>query len=115
MKNLVDDRKKLSEEASYLMEHTKWWDKIPFINFPSDWEVRIVPPLHGAVIWFKVKKENVLLSIYLDCYDHLSCVGEPYWEVYPVEGNEERFLMNDIDGLLEAIGRGLENPENPFR
>lgn len=115
MKNLTNDRERLSEEISYVMEYEKWRGKIPFIKFPSDWEVQIVPPSQGAVIWFKVRKGETVLSIYLDCYDHLGCVGEPYWEIYPVEGDAPRVLMNDVDCLLQYISEGLKNPECPFR
>jgi len=85
-------------------EWAKWRDKIPQIQFPNDWKVRIIPPLARAVIRFHVND----ISIYLDCYDNLGCVGEPYWEIYPAaDGDCERFLMADVTGLLDGIKRAL--------
>lgn len=66
-------------------EWRKWIDKIPYINFDSDWDVKAIPPFSGAIIRYliKDKSSNKVVSIYLDCYDELGLVGEPYWELYP--------------------------------
>lgn len=95
----------------YEMEaHDKWleWSfKIPFIQFPSDWKIRITPPFGGAVARFRVwipgmpDAENV--SIYLDCFDRLGCYGKPYWEVHPYKGDCGRCDMADIPELLRMI------------
>lgn len=82
-----------------------WMDKIPFIKFPSEWKVKITPPFAGAMIRFKVEKEDVdfEVSVYLDCYDILGYYGSPYWEVYPYYGDTQRISMDDVDGLLKSI------------
>ena len=72
-------------EVEEIMEYRKWVGEIPFIKFPSDWEVQIIPPFGGAVARFCVKKGDKQVSIYLDCYERLGIFGEPYWEIYPYE------------------------------
>ncbi len=102
MKNQTELRE-LSSKIGQEMEYAKWCQEIPYIIFPSDWEVKIVPPFFCAVVRFSVKKGNALVSIYLDCYDTLGYYGEPYWEVYPVSGDVSRCAMQDIDSLVREI------------
>ncbi len=91
-----------------VMESRKWTDEIPFIQFPSDWQIKIVPPFAGAVIRFLIKKSAAQVSIYLDCYGKLGCMNEPYWEVYPADnGDTFRCYLNEIDLLLDAIQKSL--------
>jgi hypothetical protein len=68
----------------------------------------------GAVIRFMVKDHNNSgISVYLDCYGCLGAMDVPYWEIHPSEDEDcERFLMNDIDGLLDGIKRSFEH-QNP--
>ena len=89
------------------METGKWRNEIPFIKFPSDWEIQITPPFSGATVRFRVKKGDAHVSVYLDCYDRLGSCGQPYWEVYPYEGDVFRCLMDETDLLLTAIERSL--------
>ena len=87
-----------------------WVRRIPNLSFKEDWLVKIIPPFGGAMARFLIAhKDNpgYELSIYLDCFDSLGCVGEPYWEVYPVQGEPERLLMEDTEGLLLLIEREL--------
>jgi len=91
------------------MEHSKWVKEIPFITFPLEYQIQFTPPFGGAVSRFQVKKGDVKLSVYLDCYDALGIMGEPYWEVYPVDGENERCYMNDTDQLLRIIERGFKD------
>ena len=92
---------------SQIMEHSKWQKEIPYIQFPADWQVQISPPFAGAVVRFRVKKDKAEVSIYLDCYDRLGCYGEPYWEVYPHEGDVYRCDMSDTESLLNAIKHSI--------
>jgi hypothetical protein len=101
-------RVSISRDYSDAFEYNKWTNEIPEINFPSDWKVRITPPGHGAVIRFRVFKDKAEVSVYLDCYSILGCVRSPYWEIYPIDGDCERFMMNDINGLLDGIKRSIE-------
>ena len=85
--------------------------EIPFIPFEEGWIVQITPPFGGAVCRFRVKtsiEQKEYVSVYLDCYDNLGYVGEPYWEIYPHEGDCARVLMNDIGELLKVIGESLK-------
>lgn len=107
-------------EIEKLNEWQKWSKEIPFIQFPADWQIRIIPPLTGAIVRFLVnvpgKPDRV--SVYLDCYDVLGYFGEPHWEVYPVPtsdgDNNERCAMNDVNTLLELIGRMPEGKNGQF-
>ena len=94
-------------EYSQIMEHSKWLKEIPYIQFPDDWQVQISPPFAGAVVRFRVIKDKAEVSIYLDCYDKLGCYGEPYWEVYPHEGDVYRCDMDDTKSLLNAIKHSI--------
>lgn len=85
-------------------DYKGWIGKIPFIEFPRDWRVQIIPPFGGAIVRFRVKLPNSnTKSVYLDGYDRLGCYGEPYWEVYPVGDDVGRCDMNDIKTLLQLI------------
>ena len=88
---------------SQIMEHSKWQKEIPYIQFPTDWQVQISPPFAGAVVRFIVKKDKAEVSIYLDCYDNLGCYDAPYWEVYPHNAELYRCDMSDTENLLNAI------------
>ena len=96
----------------YKIEDEQHWrgeiKVIPFIQFPSDWKVQIIPPFGDAVVRFRVKlpsgKEK---SIYLDSRESLGVYGDPletYWEVYPYRGDTARCGMREIDKLLDYIG-----------
>ena len=86
----------------------RWIREIPAIKFKSDWEVRVIPPFAGAIARFHIDKGDKHVSVYLDCYDKLGCVGEPYWEIYPYEEDTARVLMNDIDELLKLLSEVLD-------
>lgn len=98
---------RLTYEYEQQMEHRKWAKEIPYIQFPADWKVQITPPFAGAVVRFRVQKDDMEVSIYLDCYDRLGCYGSPYWEVYPHEGDVFRCDMSDTEILLNAITQSL--------
>jgi len=88
-----------------LMGWRFWMENIPFIQFPSEWKVKIIPPFAGAIIRFKIQKEGIdfEVSVYLDCYDVLGYYGSPYWEVSPHLGDTQRISMDNVDGLLKTI------------
>ena len=94
----------LSAQLEKIDEWRKWCEEIPYINFPQDWSVKIIPPLTGAIVRFRVNTPKASgISVYLDCYDRLGFFGEPYWEVYPYKNDIFRCKMNDIESLLKAI------------
>jgi len=99
------------QRLRYKIEDEQQWreeiEVIPFIQFPSDWKIQITPPFGDAVIRFRVKlpsgKEK---SVYLDHRNSLGIYGdiEPYWEVYPYQGDTARCGRAEIEKLLEYIG-----------
>ena len=99
------DKYKAAAEFDRAFETRKWIKKIPYIKFPADWEVQIIPPFSGAIARFRV---NNKVSIYLDVYDLLGCYGEPYWEVYPHKDDVYRCKMAETDILIRAISESIE-------
>jgi hypothetical protein len=94
-------------DTENIMEYRKWMGLIPYINFPADWKIQMVPPFAAKVVRFRVRlpemDETDHISVYLDCYDTGGAVGQPYWEVYPYLGDCGRCLMAETDKLLEMI------------
>ena len=90
----------------------EWFEKVPFIPFPIDLEVRLVPPHGGALVRFHVRKrgEEKILSIYLDVWERLGCGGGPYWEIYPVGDECVRVGMYDTEDLISVIQGTLNEP-----
>ena len=81
-------------------------DKIPAIKFDQEWEVKIIPPFGGAIARFQVRKspDEEPMSVYLDFFERLGYFsGDPYWEVYPIDGDVARFQLNDTSSLIDAI------------
>ena len=107
-----------TSQAGQVLEKNHEWDKwaneIPFISFSADWEVKIIPPFLGAIVRFCVRQKGNHdggCSVYLDCYDRLGFFGEPYWELYPHNGDVFRCPMNDTESLLNAIKETLTRTE----
>lgn len=94
-------------------EQDKWRESIgtiPFIKFPAEWQVQVIPPFGGAMARFRVKlPSGADKSVYLDFHDRLGYMQQPYWEVYPVKGDCGRALLNETDLLLELIGDESED------
>ena len=91
-------------EAERILEYKKYFKKVPFLKFKEDWDVKIAPPIRQAMVRFIVRKENRVVSIYLDCHDNLGHYGKPYWELYPyVDHDTFRCDMEDTEKLLKAI------------
>lgn len=91
-----------------LQEHTKWLNEIPYFKIDPSWEIQISPPFNGAVVRFRIKKNEAQVSVYLDCYDRLGIFGSPYWEVYPFDVEVERVEMADVNKLLKLISLSIE-------
>jgi len=113
-------------------EFQEWADQIPFIQFPSHWQVQVIPTFLGAQARFLVKtetsRENEAVSVYLDCYGRLGHFQDntPYWEVYAcldknteISVSEEsdkcgpfRCGMNSIHELKDLIEQALKAIES---
>jgi len=88
----------------------EWAFKIPFIQLKENWVISIIPPFCGAVARFRVRNNDngKTCSVYLDCFDELGCVGQPYWEVYPIYDDCSRCYLNEVDELIELIEESLK-------
>lgn len=91
------------------MEYLSWAGKIPYISFPDDWEVRIIPPFSGAIVRFlaRLKGKEKSISVYLDCYQKLGCMDAPYWEAYKIGDDTIRFYLDETNELIKAIDEEL--------
>ena len=94
----------------YKVEREQKWREdcltMPFISFPADWQVKVIPPFGDAVVRFRVKlPSGGDKSIYLDKRNSLgSWDGEEgYWEVYPYKGDVGRCDTRNIPELLRMI------------
>lgn len=108
-------------DVERIYEYRKWGSEIPYLEFPDSVLVKPIPPFGGAVARLNVQSkynDKTYVSIYLDCYDALGCVGEPYWEVYPYplkddDTGEEyedcyRCLMNEGEELVKAVMKSIK-------
>ena len=113
------DQLKTVYECERIMEYGKWMSLIPYIKFPADWKVQMVPPFAAKVVRFRVKlpemAENEHVSVYLDCYNTGGAMGRPYWEVYPYHKDVGRCSMNDVDELLRMIADRCESQTDSQR
>ena len=96
--------------SRYDVERAEDWrgccNKIPFIKFPANWKVKMIPPFAGAIARFLVElpgSPKLVKSIYLDFYDNLGCHGTPYWEVHPYRGDCGRCDLDDTKKLIKMI------------
>jgi hypothetical protein len=97
-----------------LESNERWREvEIPAISFPAGWMVQLVPPFAGAMARFvATNTHGVKVSVYYDVNDTLGFVGQPYWEVYPVEGDvlaaeddNMRFLAAETEQMIQYIAR----------
>ena len=97
----------------YLIENKqKWREEIatmPWIQFPADWKIQIIPPFGDAVVRFRVTlPSGAVRSVYLDARCSLGAVLDEngpitYWEVYPHQGDVGRCLKAEVEELLRMI------------
>ena len=103
----VQSRIKRSELE--MMEKWDYWvDAIPSLQLKPEWKVKIIPPFSGAMARFWIHFDGMTTSVYLDTYDRLGSVGEPYWEVHPYDDDVYRVSMNDTDELIQRIEESFE-------
>jgi len=104
----VEEREGLWQRER-IQEYEYWKDNIPFLTFPPDWEISVIPPFATAMIRFRVRHGTKEVSVYLDCHNTLGCMSNPYWEIYPDEhGETERYNINDTEGLINGIQFSLQ-------
>jgi len=84
--------------------------EIPWLSFPRGFSVKPIFPALGAyarILVCMVKNPENGVSIYLDTKDMLGCMGRPYWEVYAIDGNTQRFFLSESDELVAAVVKEL--------
>jgi hypothetical protein len=94
----------------------KWRERsalIPYLQFPQHWEVAVIPPYAGADARFLVRCGNAKVSVYLDFDGNLGAMDEPYWEIYPLDGDACRYLLNETNALLEGIAMSIQEQATP--
>ncbi len=97
------------------MEKAAQWEilafEMPFLKFPKDWEVSIIPPFGGASCRFRVrlsgKNKGKEISVYFDSEDALGSCKQPYWEAYPIGNDTERFILGEEERMILAIDKEL--------
>lgn len=91
-------------------ETGKWVEEVPYLNFKEEWSVKILPPFCGAIIRFHIEAPNGnRVSVYLDGYDILGSMGQPYWEVFGgCRDVTERFLSEEHEQMMAYIEESLE-------
>lgn len=105
----VYDAEKLVQDY---MNSDYWIRNIPAIPMKDGWMMQPSPNFSGSIARFRITTKklgiNKSVSIYFDAYDRLGCVGEPYWELYPVDGDAERYVIGEEEKLSDAIERALK-------
>ena len=91
-------------EPGYRKWLEEWTPKIPTIQFPSDWNIKIVPNFGGSLVRFRVISGKRDISVYLDVDSSLGYyLDGPYWEVYPSGDDVSRVAMANVKGLIDVI------------
>jgi hypothetical protein len=122
MKLLVDDgdRMMISAKHEVAFEGRRWVGDLPFLAFPADWEVQVIPPFCGAIVRFRARLRGgeKIVSVYFDGYNLLGIYDGPYWEAYPIDVDTARFVLGEeaemmkcIDAELRRGGGGDASPD----
>lgn len=101
----------ISKDRYFVEGHEGWRDwveKIPYLKFSADWNVKVIPPFAGAMARFIIKKGKAKVSVYLDVSNALGYGGKHYWEVYPYKDVAFRCDMNETKKLLQAIRTSID-------
>jgi hypothetical protein len=95
----------LSAQCEETFEWMKWTKELPFLSFPSDWDVQITPPSVGAIVRFRARKRGKTkeVSVYFDAYNLLGHCGGPYWEAYPIGEDTGRWSLGEESEMIAAI------------
>lgn len=98
------------EMTRYQVENQEKWKEIikeiPTLNFKKEWNIRIIPPFGGAMARFVIEYNNKSISVYLDFYDRLGVVWQPYYEMYD-GANTIRYYLNESDEMMNDIDKVL--------
>lgn len=87
-------------------------DKMPELQFPASWRIKMLWPFGGAAARFLVIKGDCRVSVYADYDASLGCMDYPYWEIYPsVDDDTWRGSLEDGAALIEAISQAIGRQE----
>jgi hypothetical protein len=94
-------------EAEIILEYHKWGNELPYLKLKEGWQIKVTPPVSGAIIRFIIKYKDKAVSVYFDAHEKLGSFGEPYWEMYPTCGDYDifRFALKDHDELIDTIDK----------
>ena len=89
---------------------------LPYLKFPANYHVKVLPAFAGAVARFWVRKDSTpgegRVSVYFDAYCNLGACSGTYWEVYPCgDGETARFLLGEEKEMLEEVEKALVSLE----
>lgn len=115
-----------------LHEWEKWveiiYKNVPAFDFGPGFQIKIVPPVGGAMVRMLVYFGSANVSIFLDAHNELNGrkfldqhqyyndpVEQAYWEIYPYHDPEtdtaddiKRYGLFEIDTITEDIKRTLQ-------
>lgn len=80
------EKTKALYEVAKTFEWGKWQKEIPFIQFPSSWKVKAIPPFITGIIRYCIehsKQPGSMVSVYLDCYDQATKADDRDRSNYP--------------------------------
>jgi hypothetical protein len=101
-------------DVEYFEEWRGAYDVIPKLKLKPEWEIKVIPPFGGAMARFIIYSGKANVSIYADFFNALGAYPGKYWEIYPnSEGDIERFGLDSVDHLLEAISNSLNDQNAP--
>lgn len=96
------------------MERAEDWDgwckRMPKITVPEGCQIMVIPPNVGAIVRFVIYKGEKYVSVYFDAFSRLGYCNGPYWEAYPVEGDNRRYAPEDWEPMMADIARELGKP-----
>jgi hypothetical protein len=99
------------EVARRQVEQSEEWDKwlrlMPKLTVPDGCQISVVPPLVGAIVRFIIFKGEKSVSVYFDAYSRLGCYDGPYWEAYPIDGDNVRYSPERFDQMMADIAKEL--------
>lgn len=94
---------------------------LPWLNFPRNWKIKIIPPFAGVCIRFQVSTSitgDKYVSVFLDDSvrfgEEKDANGVPsaYWEIYDfIDYKPSRCFINETSILLELISDAINRLE----
>lgn len=86
-------------------------ERIPYLQFPVHWEIKVVRPKVGAVCRFLVRRGDLPPGWSVSIQLWNSCgpaIREPHWEIYPHDYDAYVVPLANTEELLEGISEALD-------